>query len=72
MRNGKTVKAARVAARVEPDLLCAIEREAQRRQKRVGHTIRTMLRDQLAILMLANSPWCCPAFDASGPPPQRP
>ncbi len=51
----KTVKAARVVARVEPDLRSAIELEACRRKMKVGRVVRTMLRDQLAILMLTNN-----------------
>ncbi|WP_156640163.1 hypothetical protein [Bosea sp. PAMC 26642] len=48
MKQQKTVKAARVAARVEPDLRSAIEAIACRQKKSTGHIIRELLRRQIA------------------------
>lgn len=50
----RATKTARLGLFIEPELRSAIEREASRREIKMSRVVRTMLRDQLAILMLAN------------------
>jgi hypothetical protein len=54
MRRTHVRKTEYVGLFVEPDLRATIEGEARRRNLKISRFVRTMLRDQLAILMLAN------------------
>lgn len=54
MRRTHVRKTEYVRLFVEPDLRETIEGEARRRNLKISCFVRTMLRDQLAILMLAN------------------
>jgi hypothetical protein len=54
MRRTHIRKTEYVGLFVEPDLRATIEGEARRRNLKISRFVRAMLRDQLAILMLAS------------------